>query len=99
MTRRDVGVVRHLDVTDDAHNKLLELLHRGHSSTTALLAHQTDLMSEHGDDYAMISANKSVCPDVQYVFWLYYRELKEQYGGGSSTASVFSDLSSITHIQ
>lgn len=87
------AVVRHLDVTDDVHNKLLELLRRGHSPTTALLAHQTDLMLENGDAYPMISANKSVCPDIQYVFRLYYREFKEQYGGGSSTASVYCDLS------
>jgi len=86
------AVVRHLDVTTDVHNKLLELLRRGHSPTTALLAHQTDLMIEHGDNYAMVSANKSVCPDVQYVFRLYYREFKQQYGGGSSTAGVYSDL-------
>lgn len=49
-------------------------------------------MLEHGNHYAMVSANKSVCPDVQYVFRMYYHAFKEQYSGGSNTASVFSDL-------
>ena len=58
--------LRHRDVSQETREKLISLFHNKHSPTTALDAIKYELQVEHGEQYYMVAADRSMCPDLQY---------------------------------
>lgn len=60
--------LRYKDVGPEAIQKLKKLFEAGHSPSTALDVLKYDLQLELGDDYAYASADRSICPDIQFCY-------------------------------
>ncbi|KAJ8032144.1 hypothetical protein HOLleu_25583 [Holothuria leucospilota] len=60
---------RKRDVNDTTKEKLLELFRAGHSPSSALDTLKYDLQSDNtNEEYLRLSADKSICPDLQYCY-------------------------------
>ncbi|XP_056150733.1 uncharacterized protein LOC130125243 [Lampris incognitus] len=68
--------VRHRDVGSVAVEKLTKLFEAGHSPSSALDVLKYDLQVEYGDDYIYTSADRSICPDLQFCYRLYQQIFK-----------------------
>lgn len=60
--------------------KFKELFAKGHSPSSAVETHKFDLEEEHGDNYFVVSADRSQCPDVKWASRLYYAIFRKEYG-------------------
>lgn len=60
--------LRYKDVGPEAIQKLKKLFEAGHSPSTALDILKYDLQLELGEDYAYASADRSICPDIQFCY-------------------------------
>lgn len=59
---------RHKDVGVKAIETLTQLFEIGHSPTSALAVLKSDLLAEHGNKYVYASANRAICPDLQFCY-------------------------------
>ncbi|XP_071488208.1 uncharacterized protein [Diadema antillarum] len=69
--------LRHRDVSRETQEKLISLFKMKYTPSAALEALRTDLRAEHGDNYCMVTADRAVCPDLQYC-WRLYRQTCEK---------------------
>lgn len=60
--------LRYKDVGPEAIQKLKKLFEAGHSPSTALDILKYDLQLELGEHYAYASADRSICPDIQFCY-------------------------------
>ncbi|XP_067264285.1 uncharacterized protein [Chanodichthys erythropterus] len=60
--------LRHRDVGAKAIESLTQLFEIGHSPTSALAVLKSDLLAEHGNNYVYASANRALCPDLQFCY-------------------------------
>ncbi|XP_030837091.1 uncharacterized protein LOC115922342 isoform X1 [Strongylocentrotus purpuratus] len=74
---RSAEAMRRRDVSQETRGRLLKLYEEGYKPSAALEALKLRLQEEYGSDYAQKSADRSVCPDVQYCFRLYYSLYKQ----------------------
>ena len=65
---RSAEAMRRRDVSQETRGRLLKLYEEGYKPSAALEALKLRLQEEYGSDYAHKSADRSVCPDVQYCF-------------------------------
>ncbi|XP_066509163.1 uncharacterized protein [Hoplias malabaricus] len=70
--------LRYKDVGDEAIQKLRKLFEAGHSPSTALDVLKYDLQIEHGDKFPNASADRSICPDLQFCYRLYHQVSKPE---------------------
>nr|XP_055049687.1 uncharacterized protein LOC129435395 isoform X2 [Misgurnus anguillicaudatus] len=60
--------LRHRDVGAKAIETLTQLFEIGHNPTSALAVLKSDLLAEHGNKYVYASANRTLCPDLQFCY-------------------------------
>ncbi|XP_065107484.1 uncharacterized protein [Paramisgurnus dabryanus] len=60
--------LRHRDVGVKAIETLTQLFEIGHNPTSALAVLKSDLLAEHGNKYVYASANRTLCPDLQFCY-------------------------------
>lgn len=60
--------LRRNDVSEATEEKLRSLFEHGHSPSSALSLLKYDLQEEYGDNYIFASADRSICPDVQFCY-------------------------------
>lgn len=72
-----VEALRFRDPTDAVKLKFLELFKSHRSPAKALKLYKEDLQQENKDNYFNVIADRSICPDVQWVYRLYYSTLKK----------------------
>ncbi|XP_052464895.1 uncharacterized protein LOC128021631 isoform X1 [Carassius gibelio] len=60
--------LRHKDVGVKAIETLTQLFEVGHSPTSALAVLKSDLLAEHFNKYVYVSANRAICPDLQFCY-------------------------------
>ncbi|ROJ26343.1 hypothetical protein DPX16_12505 [Anabarilius grahami] len=78
--------LRHRDVGAKAIESLTQLFEIGHSPTSALAVPKSDLLAEHGNKYVYASANRALCPDLQFCYRLYQKVNKQEFGEGMLAA-------------
>ncbi|XP_063957235.1 uncharacterized protein LOC129263695 isoform X1 [Lytechinus pictus] len=69
---RSAEAMRRRDVSEDTRARLLQLYEDGYKPIGALEALKRSLQEDYGSDYAEKSADRSLCPDIQYCYRLYY---------------------------
>ncbi|XP_056439004.1 uncharacterized protein LOC130375883 isoform X2 [Gadus chalcogrammus] len=74
------------DVARETVEKLVKLFQSGHSPFSALNILKYDLQEEQEDSCVHASADRSICPDVQFCYRLYYSIFKKEYGAVSGDA-------------
>lgn len=72
-----VEALRFRDPTDAVKLKFLELFKSHRSPAKALKLYKEDLLQENKDNYFYVIADRSICPDAQWVYRLYYSTLKK----------------------
>lgn len=72
-----VEALRFRDPTDAVKLKFLELFKSHRSPAKALKLYKEDLQQENKDNYFNFIADRSICPDAQWVYRLYYSTLKK----------------------
>ncbi|XP_073727890.1 uncharacterized protein [Misgurnus anguillicaudatus] len=72
--------LRHRDVGAKAIETLTQLFEIGHNPTSALAVLKSDLLAEHGNKYVYASANRTLCPDLQFCYRLYQKVNKQEFG-------------------
>lgn len=72
-----VEALRFRDPTDAVKLKFLELFKIHRSPAKALKLYKEDLQQENKDNYFNVIADRSICPDAQWVYRLYYSTLKK----------------------
>ena len=60
--------LRHRDVSSKVREKLVAFFKEGFTPAKALDLHKYDLQVEHGDNYVVVSGDRSVCPDLGYCY-------------------------------
>ncbi|XP_072168858.1 uncharacterized protein [Diadema setosum] len=75
--------LRRNDVSEATEEKLRSLFEHGHTPRSALDLLKYDLQEEHGDNYIYASADRSICPDVQFCYRLYAKIFRKRYGAAS----------------
>jgi len=58
----------------------IRLFHRGHSPSSALTSLKHDLQEKYGHDYYKVAADGAKCPNVQWVYHIYYNHFTKVYG-------------------
>ncbi|NP_001116781.1 uncharacterized protein LOC794385 [Danio rerio] len=66
-------VMRWRDVSNDTIEKLQQLYKSGHSPSSALKTIKYNLQEEEGDNYLYAITDRSICPDIQFCYRLYYK--------------------------
>ncbi|XP_056102717.1 uncharacterized protein si:dkey-75a21.2 [Rhinichthys klamathensis goyatoka] len=72
-------VMRWRDVSNDTIEKLHQLYRTGHSPSSALKSIKYNLQEEEGDNYIYAIADRSICPDLQFCYRLYYKLFQKSY--------------------
>ncbi|XP_071500591.1 uncharacterized protein [Diadema antillarum] len=88
--------LRRNDVSEATKEKLRSLFEHGHSPSSALDLLKYDLQEEHGDNYIYASADRSICPDIQFCYRLYAKIFRKQYGAASGD-EMYVDLERKIH--
>lgn len=65
--------VRKRDVSGETIAKLKTLFENGHTPSSALDTIKYDLQEQEGENYINAAADRSICPDVQFCYRLYYK--------------------------
>ncbi|XP_054278152.1 uncharacterized protein LOC128996731 [Macrosteles quadrilineatus] len=66
------------DPREDIKDKFLDLFKSHHTPSRALYLHKQDLQEEYEDDYFKVAEDRSICPDLQWVYRL-HRKFKEEF--------------------
>lgn len=72
-----VEALRFRDPTDAVKLKFLELFKSHRSPAKALKLYKEGLQQENKDNYFKVLADRSICPDMQWVYRLYYSTFKK----------------------
>lgn len=68
-------------VPSEAITRIFEdLFLKNHSPSSALQSYKFDLKSKYGYDYFKVSADGSICPTQKWIYDLYYKIFKKEYG-------------------
>ena len=62
------SVLKHRDMSEKTTTKIDQLLQDGYTPAAALEKFKFDLQLENPEDYVMISGDRSLCPDLQWVY-------------------------------
>ncbi|KAK3921452.1 Mating-type protein ALPHA3 [Frankliniella fusca] len=65
---------------DDMKEFFIRLFHRGHSASSALTSLKLDLQEKYGHDYYKVVADGAKCPNIQWVYNIYYNHFSQVYG-------------------
>ncbi|XP_053198102.1 uncharacterized protein si:dkey-75a21.2 [Scomber japonicus] len=65
--------VRRRDVSGETIAKLKTLFENGHTPSSALDSIKHELQEREGENYVHAAADRSICPDVQFCYRLYYK--------------------------
>lgn len=76
-------VTKWKDVSDSVKEKFLDLF-KHHNPSRALTIHKQDLQEEFDDKYYVAAADRSLCPDLNWVFNFYYAHFNKEFGSSSS---------------
>jgi hypothetical protein len=76
---QSADVLRHRLISAETKAKLIALFNNGHSPSSALHMIKLDLECE--DDGIEKLADRSLCPDLQACFHIFYRNFTAQFGG------------------
>ncbi|XP_022103577.1 uncharacterized protein LOC110986198 [Acanthaster planci] len=87
---------RRRDVSEDCVGKLKDLFEHGHSPSSALDTLKHDLQEDHGEQYVYATVDRSVCPDLQFCYRLYFKIFKKAYEAPSGE-EMFVDLEERLH--
>lgn len=68
-----VEAMKWRDVSSETIEKLQELYMSGHSPSSALKTIKYNLQEEEGENYIYAIADRSICPDLQFCYRLYYK--------------------------
>ncbi|KAK2829475.1 hypothetical protein Q7C36_017465 [Tachysurus vachellii] len=90
--------LRYKDVGPEAILKLKKLFEVGHTPSTALDVLKYDLQLELGEDYAYASADRSICPDIQFCYRLYHQVSKSMREASPSSSILPSQDTSPTWV-
>lgn len=82
--------LRRRDVSPQVRDKFLQLFAAGHSPSSALETHKCDLQMDDEDKYITQAADRSICPDIQWCFRLYYNVFKSEYGPQSGDSMIMT---------
>lgn len=63
--------------TESIKEKFLNLFHEGYTPSKALARYLSTLKTELGDKYFTVSADRSICLDIKWVYHIYYQEFKK----------------------
>ncbi|XP_072178625.1 uncharacterized protein [Diadema setosum] len=74
--------LKYRDVGEEAVKKLQELFEQGHSPQTALTTLHSDMQVDDPEGYITKSADRAVCPDLQFCYRLYHHIFKQNYKAG-----------------
>ncbi|XP_067250273.1 uncharacterized protein si:dkey-75a21.2 isoform X1 [Chanodichthys erythropterus] len=80
-------VMRWRDVSNDTIEKLQQLYKSGHSPSSALKTIKYNLQEEEGDNYIYAIADRSICPDLQFCYRLYYKLFQKSYAEPAGVCS------------
>ncbi|XP_035516707.1 uncharacterized protein si:dkey-75a21.2 [Morone saxatilis] len=83
--------VTRCDVSGETIEKLKKLFESGHSPSSALDVLKYDLQEEEQDNYVYAAADRSVCPDLQFCYRLYYKQFKKAHSAAAGE-ELFKDL-------
>ncbi|XP_071947221.1 uncharacterized protein [Antedon mediterranea] len=72
-------ILKHRDVSPFVIEKFKVLYESGHSPSTAMIAHKFDMQEEHGDDYLLVSGDRSQSPDTQWCYRFYNKTFQHHY--------------------
>ncbi|KAK0134006.1 hypothetical protein N1851_030442 [Merluccius polli] len=81
LSKRDVSALTSERLTES----------RGHSPASALDTLKYDLQVEEGERYCLAAADRSIVPDIQFCYRLYYKIFQRAYGAPSGE-DMFADL-------
>lgn len=91
-----VEALRFRDPTDAVKLKFLELFKSHRSPAKALKLYKEDLQQENKDNYFNVIADRSICPDAQWVYRLYYSTLKKGLNSDKHVNKVGIDCTPIS---
>ena len=74
------AALKYRDLCPEVKKKLIDLFYRGHSPSSALKCHKTDLMIEKGEDYYKVAADGMFMPTNSVVNHLFEKEFSKKYG-------------------
>ncbi|XP_041468587.1 uncharacterized protein LOC121418660 isoform X2 [Lytechinus variegatus] len=86
------SALRFRDVNQQTCEKLEDLFRKGHSPSSALNVLEMDLQTD-PESYILKSGDRSLCPDLQFCFRLYYKIFNQTYGA-SDGDQMIGDLDS-----
>ena len=72
--------VKYRDSTEEVQKKFIELFKSQHAPAKALEIHKRDLLEKHEENFYKVAADRSICPDSQWVYRLYYSVFKKEFG-------------------
>ena len=81
---QSADVLRHRLLSAETKAKLIALFNNGHSPSTALHMIKLDLECE--DNGIEKLADRSLCPDLQACFYIFYSHFKAQFGDANATS-------------
>ncbi|XP_042339831.1 uncharacterized protein si:dkey-75a21.2 isoform X2 [Plectropomus leopardus] len=87
-----LDALRHRDVGRKAVEQLTELFTAGHSPSSALNVLKSDLQVQFGKDYINALADRSICPDLQFCYRLYYKMFRKEYGSAGDDDRIHEGL-------
>jgi len=77
--------LRHRDVSDQVEQKFKQLFEKGHSPSSALESHKCDMQTKDEEHFSTKLADRYLCPDLQWVFCLYYQIFRAEYGSQNNS--------------
>ncbi|XP_033647307.1 uncharacterized protein LOC117306861 [Asterias rubens] len=83
--------LRNRDVSKETTDNLKALYQKGHTPSTALEILKHNLREEFSANYSHVLGDRSLCPDLNYCYRLYYR-LAKQATKGASGADIYVNL-------
>jgi hypothetical protein len=73
-------VLKHRIPSDEVKSKILKLFEEGKTPSKALFAFKSQLRVERGNNYYVSTGDRGELPDPQWVYYLYYKMFKKNFG-------------------
>ncbi|XP_037090397.1 uncharacterized protein LOC119110613 isoform X1 [Pollicipes pollicipes] len=83
--KESAAVLKFRRVGEPARARLIALFEQHHTPASALHTLKAELQAEHGDNFAIVSADRAVLPDIQFVYELYRKVFYKKQISPSST--------------
>ncbi|KAL5238894.1 hypothetical protein ACI65C_006304 [Semiaphis heraclei] len=88
-------VLKHRIPSDEVKSKILKLFEEGKTPSKALFAFKSQLRVERGNNYYVSAGDRGELPDPQWVYYLYYKIFKKNFGvahGNDMMVSLNEDI-------